>query len=142
MSKTTPTEAAPAYDDLFHERGTSSRNGVSISAHHREMVNTSINTNEQYAMVDQADTFDAHTDVEQGHRHHNEPAELVSADGQEHTHCAECDRQRERRERRESSQKSCGMVAKTFILIALFLMILGVVSVQAWKDVRMNKGHK
>lgn len=93
-------------------------------------------------MVDQTDTFDAPTDVEQGHRHHNEPAELVSAAGQEHTHCAECDRQRERRERRESAQKSCGMVAKTFIMIALFLMILGVVSVQAWKDVRMNKGHK
>ena len=93
-------------------------------------------------MVDQTDAFDPHTDVEQGHRHHSEPVELVSAVGQEHTHCAECDRQRERRERRESTQKSCGMVAKTFIMMALFLMILGVVSVQAWKDVRMNKGHK
>jgi hypothetical protein len=29
MGKQTPTEAAPAYEDLFHERGASSRNGVS-----------------------------------------------------------------------------------------------------------------
>jgi hypothetical protein len=91
---------------------------------------------QQYAVVEQ-------TDVEQGHHHQSDPVELAPTAGQDqHSHCAECDRQRERRERRESAQRSCGMVAKTFILIALFLMILGVVSVQAWKDVRMNKGHK
>lgn len=95
-------------------------------------------------MVEQTDTIDAHTDVEQGHRHHSAPVELAPTtvdQVDQHIHCAECDRQRERRERRESTQKSCGMVAKTFILIALFLMILGIVSVQAWKDVRLKKSH-
>jgi hypothetical protein len=96
-------------------------------------------------MVEQTDTFDAHTDAEQGHRHHSAPVELTptTVDDQvgQHMHCAECDRQQERRERRESSRKSCGMVAKTFILIALFLMILGIVSVEAWKDVRLKKSH-
>ena len=99
----------------------------------------------QYSMVEQIDTIDAHTDVEQGHRHHCDPVELTPTtvvQPDQHTHCAECDRQQERREKRESAQKSCGMVAKTFILIALFLMILGIVSVQAWKDVRMKKSHK
>lgn len=29
MGNSTPIEPAPAYEDLFHERGSSSRNGVS-----------------------------------------------------------------------------------------------------------------
>ncbi|KAJ5824565.1 hypothetical protein N7447_006905 [Penicillium robsamsonii] len=116
----TPTEPAPAYEDLFHERGSSSHG---------------------YAMVDQTDD-DEHRDVEQGHVH-GVPGVTVTADASEpqHTHCAECDRQRERRENRESGQRACAMVAKTFILISLFLMILGIVGVQAWKEVRMKKLH-
>ncbi|CDM27059.1 hypothetical protein DTO013E5_4247 [Penicillium roqueforti] len=125
MGKSTPIEPAPAYDDLFHERGSSSRNG--------------------YAMVGQTDdTTDETRDVEQGLHIHGVPAPIeVTAAGEldQHTHCAECDRQQERRERRESSQKACGMVATTFILISLFLMILGIVIVGAWKDVRMKKSH-
>ncbi|KAJ5502950.1 hypothetical protein N7463_005824 [Penicillium fimorum] len=123
MGNSTPTEPAPAYEDLFHERGSSSRNG--------------------YAMVDQTDDVDEHRDVEQGHHVHGVGV-AVTADTSEpdqHTHCAECDRQRERRENRESGQRACAMVAKTFILISLFLMILGIVGVQAWKDVRMKKLH-
>jgi hypothetical protein len=97
-------------------------------------------------MVEQIDTNDAPMpmDVEPGHRHHSAPVEITPTEidqPDQHIHCAECDRQRERRERRESSQKSCGMVAKTFILIALFMMILGIVIVQAWKDVRLKKNH-
>ncbi|OQE42122.1 hypothetical protein PENCOP_c004G05674 [Penicillium coprophilum] len=121
MGNSTPTEPAPAYEDLFHERGSSSRNG--------------------YAMVDQTD-IDVPRDVEQGHHLHE--VSRVTADTSEpdqHTHCAECDRQRERRENRENGQRACAMVAKTFILISLFMMILGIVGVQAWKEVRMKKLH-
>lgn len=95
-------------------------------------------------MVGQIDDTTEHRDVEQGHHLHDVPAPIAVTAADEpdqHTHCAECDRQRERRERRESSQKACGMVAKTFIFISLFMMILGIVSVQAWKDVRMKKSH-
>ncbi|CAI7638115.1 unnamed protein product [Penicillium glandicola] len=114
------TEPAPAYEDLFHERGSSSRNG--------------------YAIVGQTDTTEQ--DMEQGHHLHSGPAIGVTATEQDqHTHCAECDRQRERRERRENSQKFCATVAKTFILISLFLVVLGIVGVEAWKDVRMKKLH-
>ncbi|OQD71781.1 hypothetical protein PENPOL_c001G06879 [Penicillium polonicum] len=127
MGNSTPIEPAPAYEDLFHERGSSSRNG--------------------YTMVGQADTVE-HRDVEHGHHLHDVsvpvPAPIavtVADDAVQHTHCAECDRQRERRERREFSQKACGMVAKTFILIFLFMMILGIVIVGAWKDVRLKKLH-
>ncbi|KAJ5365340.1 hypothetical protein N7517_008226 [Penicillium concentricum] len=122
MGNSTPTEPAPAYEDLFHERGSSSRNG--------------------YAMVNQTDNIHEQRDVEQGHHVHGVPD--VTADTSEpdqHTHCAECDRLRERRESRENGQRACAMVAKTFIFISLFLMILGIVGVQAWKEVRMKKLH-
>ncbi|KGO73804.1 hypothetical protein PITC_035200 [Penicillium italicum] len=125
MGNSTPAEPAPAYEDLFHERGSSSRNG--------------------YAMVGQIDeTTDTQRDVEQGHHLHAVPAPIAVTEAdepQQHTHCAECDRQQERRERRISSQKACSMVAYTFILISLFMMILGVVGVGAWKDVRLKKLH-
>ncbi|KAJ5964805.1 uncharacterized protein N7479_004681 [Penicillium vulpinum] len=129
MGNSTPTEPAPAYEDLFQERGSSSRNG--------------------YTMVGQTDTTHEHRDIEQGHHHlHAIPAPIPIPIGvtapeepDQHIHCAECDRQRERRERRGSSQRACSMVARTFILISLFLMILGIVGVQAWKDVRMKKLH-
>lgn len=101
-------------------------------------------------MVGQTDTADEHRDVEHGHHLHDVPvpapipapiAVTVADESVPHTHCAECDRQRERREGRESSQKACGMVARTFILIFLFMMILGIVIVEAWKDVRLKKLH-
>ncbi|KAF4762704.1 hypothetical protein N7455_000915 [Penicillium solitum] len=127
MGNSTPIEPAPAYEDLFHERGSSSRNG--------------------YSMVGQTDTIEENR-VEHGHHLHDVPVPIpapiavtVADDSVQHTHCAECDRQRERREKREFSQKACGMVAKTFILIFLFMMILGIVIVGAWKDVRLKKLH-
>lgn len=95
-------------------------------------------------MVGQTDAADQIGDLEQGHRHHDGPAPFemtVLNDSNQHTHCAECDRQRERKERRESEQKACGLVAKTFILIFLFLMILGIVGIQAWKEVVTRKSH-
>ncbi|KAJ5207337.1 hypothetical protein N7491_002030 [Penicillium cf. griseofulvum] len=122
MGNSTPIEPAPAYEDLFHQPGSSSRNG--------------------YAMVDQTDA--EHQDVEQGHGHghhlHIVP-EVTNDEPGQHTHCAECDRQRQHRENQENGQRACAMVAKTFIFISLFLMILGIVGVQAWKDVRMKKMH-
>lgn len=104
-----------------------------------------MNTNEQYAMVGQTDAVDQIGDLELGHRHHDGPAPFettaVVNDPNQHTHCAECDRQRERKERRESEQRACGLVSRTFILIFLFLMILGIVGIQAWKEVVMRKSH-
>lgn len=92
-------------------------------------------------MVGQIDDT-ANVDIEQAHRHHQhtgDPSSIpLSPQDNQHSHCAECDRQRERRERRESAQKSCGIVSRTFILIFLFLMILGVVGIQAWKEVKIR----
>lgn len=150
MGNSTPIEPAPAYEDLFHEPGSSSRNGVSNFPQKgwSTPINILINLHEyiQYTMVGQTDTTNEHRDVEHGHHLHDVPAPVpiavtVADDPVQHTHCAECDRQRERRERREFSQKACGMVAKTFILIFLFMMILGIVIVGAWKDVRLKKLH-
>jgi hypothetical protein len=91
-------------------------------------------------MVGQIDDI-ADIDVEQAHQHQHtgDPSSIpLSTQDNQHAHCAECDRQRERRERRESAQKSCGIVSRTFILIFLFLMILGVVAIQAWKEVKIR----
>jgi hypothetical protein len=92
-------------------------------------------------MVDQTDA--EHQDVERGHSHHLYivPEVTASDESGQHTHCAECDRQRVHRENQENGQRACAMVAKTFIFISLFLMILGIFGVQAWKDVRMKKMH-
>ncbi|KAJ5228844.1 hypothetical protein N7489_009552 [Penicillium chrysogenum] len=109
-------EPAPAYEDLFHQPS-SSQNG--------------------YAMVEQTDISE-NRDLEQGQPLCTFPSAIEPG---QHLHCAECDGKREARERRASSQKACAMVAKTFILISLFMMILGIVGVQAWKEVRMKKLH-
>lgn len=77
-------------------------------------------------------------DLEQGQPLYTFPTAIEPG---QHLHCAECDGKRERRERRASSQKACAMVAKTFILISFFMMILGIAGVQAWKEVRMKKLH-
>ncbi|KAJ5788250.1 hypothetical protein N7457_003240 [Penicillium paradoxum] len=123
MGNSNPTEPAPAYEELFHAPGASSRNG--------------------YAIVNQTDAADEHRDVEQGHRHHNGPIPferaVVGTEPNQHIHCSECDRQRERKERQENERKTCAIVARTFILIILFLVFLGVVALQAWKEVRMKK---
>ncbi|KAJ5498595.1 hypothetical protein N7453_007646 [Penicillium expansum] len=107
MGISTPAEPAPAYEDLFHERGSSSRNG--------------------YAMVGQIDddTTDAHRDVEQGHHLHAVPAPIavtVADEPDQHTHCAECDRQQERRERRgeftESVYHGCDDIYPDFSVLS------------------------
>ncbi|KAJ5295343.1 hypothetical protein PENANT_c001G04083 [Penicillium antarcticum] len=123
MGNSSPAEAAPAYEDLFHERP-GGRTG--------------------YAMVGQIDDT-ADVDIEQAHQHTHghqnaeDPSSIpLSTQENQHSHCAECDRQRERRERRESAHKSCGIVSRTFILIFFFLMILGVVGIQAWKEVKIR----
>lgn len=94
-------------------------------------------------MVGQVDDTDAHRDVEQGHHLHHVPTPIAVTGDEpnQHIHCAECDRQRERKERRESSQKACGMVATTFILIFLFMMVVGIVGIMAWRDIRLKKFH-
>ncbi|EPS25417.1 hypothetical protein PDE_00350 [Penicillium oxalicum 114-2] len=46
--------------------------------------------------------------------------------GDAHTHCAECDRQLERRERRRSCEKMCHYVTGTVIFSVFFLTILGI----------------
>jgi hypothetical protein len=93
-------------------------------------------------MVGQLDDV-ADIDIERAHQHQHQTSEdpssiPLSTQENQHSHCAECDRQRERRERRESAHKSCGIVSRTFILIFLFLMILGVVGIQAWKEVKIR----
>ncbi|KAJ5542228.1 hypothetical protein N7535_004651 [Penicillium sp. DV-2018c] len=122
MGSATPTEAAPPYEDLFDERGATTRNG--------------------YAMVGQSEPVHDLADVEQGHRHDNGPAVFeitpMADSPNQHVHCKECDRLRERRERREHARVVCGTVALTIGCIAVFLMIFGIV---ALKTIHRKKSH-
>lgn len=90
----------------------------------------------QYTRVAAADEPDL--DLERDAHQHNAstPLELnesTSNSYKPHTHCEECDRQLERRERRRSKEHCCTTVSRTFMTIALFLMIFGIVAVISLK---------
>ncbi|KAJ5893883.1 hypothetical protein N7495_005574 [Penicillium taxi] len=103
-----PTEAAPAYGDLYAQGPSNAITGYS-----RVPVE----------------------DIEsQAHQHeHLDNIVPGQTQNQSHVHCESCDRQLDRRERREESRRVCEIVSWTFILIALFLMIFGIVLVKSRK---------
>ncbi|KAJ5450195.1 uncharacterized protein N7458_006644 [Penicillium daleae] len=110
MGSSTPNEVAPPYEELYSQRPSNPLTG--------------------YSRVAAADELDLERDA---HQHdstsHDELNESQLNSTKPHTHCEECDRQLERRERRRSKEHCCTMVSRTFITIALFLMIFGVVAV-------------
>lgn len=84
----------------------------------------------QYSRVVDADE----SDVEHGAHQHDSGAVALdraspAADAALHVHCEECDRRLERREKRRSKEHCCTMVSVTFMVIALFLMLFGIVAV-------------
>ncbi|KAJ5151399.1 uncharacterized protein N7482_010651 [Penicillium canariense] len=107
-------DLAPQYEDLFAEPSSKPITG--------------------YARVSQNDD---HGDVEgQAHEHDGSPGAIKldtsivgRGDGlAPHIHCEVCDRRLDRRERRRSQAHCCRAVSATFVLLALFLMIFGIVA--------------
>ncbi|KAJ5587809.1 uncharacterized protein N7459_003574 [Penicillium hispanicum] len=110
MGASTPQDTAPAYEELFEQRPSNLLTG--------------------YSRVAGADELDVEHDA------HQYDAGAVAlgqqspaADAALHVHCDECDRQADRRERRRSKEHCCTMVSVTFMVIALFLMLFGIVAV-------------
>ncbi|PCH02702.1 hypothetical protein PENOC_041950 [Penicillium occitanis (nom. inval.)] len=129
-----PTEAAPAYEDLFagHERpGNTSSGYTSIPQtdllHPEEIDNRN---NDEIDIEQQQQPDDVHL-----HQHqHIDNAEGVDGEGQGHIHCTACDRLLERKEQRMNQRHCCTMVAVTFMVAFLCLMILGLGIVVVKKD--------
>ncbi|KAH8703562.1 hypothetical protein BGW36DRAFT_423117 [Talaromyces proteolyticus] len=139
MGMTSPIEAAPAYEEVMHQRR-STRNG--------------------YASVPQADANSDYVDddVEQhqhnGHNHnpshqyqqhqHNAEPSGISLNPirqapdttnlpEPHTHCEACDQLLERRENRLKEKHCCTMVAVTFIMAFICTMAVGIVIARSRK---------
>ncbi|KAJ5307315.1 hypothetical protein N7476_007971 [Penicillium atrosanguineum] len=81
------------------------------------------------------------SDAEAGEIHNHGdtavPLNTRPVDGQAHVHCEVCDRQMDRREKAKHKEYKCHVVSRTFILITLFMMIFGIVSVTT-----IHKGKK
>ncbi|OOQ91384.1 hypothetical protein PEBR_00046 [Penicillium brasilianum] len=116
MGASTPSEVAPPYEELYSQRPSNPLTG--------------------YTRVAAADEPDL--DLERD-AHQHDPSTPLELNGstsnsyKPHTHCEECDRQLERRERRRSKEHCCTTVSRTFMTIALFLMIFGIVAVISLK---------
>ncbi|KUL87382.1 hypothetical protein ZTR_04752 [Talaromyces verruculosus] len=128
-----PTEAAPAYEDLFagHERRGNTSSGYT-SIPQTDVLNDHPDippNNETEIDIEQQQQPD---DVHLHQHQHTDNAEGV--DGEGHTHCTACDRLLERKEQRMNERHCCTLVAVTFIVAFLCLMILGLGIVVIKKD--------
>ncbi|KAL6710487.1 hypothetical protein ACN47E_008535 [Coniothyrium glycines] len=123
MGILTPTEAAPAYNDVF-------------SDHPVNKYSPSGPTSE-YATVPQDDV-----ELQEHDHNHHEHASLSSAPAETlaqtiagvfrpktHVHCEQCDVQTAARQRRENERHCCNMVAATFMTLIICGMLLGIVVV-------------
>ncbi|KAF2660271.1 hypothetical protein K491DRAFT_589368 [Lophiostoma macrostomum CBS 122681] len=132
MGLPTPQDAAPAYDDVFHDHPVNqARPSGSASA---------------YATVPQ-------DDVElQAHHHHEHtspspaPVETIAQTiagvfrPKPHTHCEACDVQIEAREARANERHCCSMVGATFMVAFVCIMLLGIVIVRS-TSAGGSRGH-
>jgi hypothetical protein len=118
-----PTDAAPAYEDLFagHERpGNTSSGYASIPQndllHDQPDIRNDRNENNEIDIEQQPDHV---------HLHQHPHPEDGEREGEGHIHCTACDRLLERKERRLNQRHCCTMVAVTFMVAFLCAMILG-----------------
>ncbi|KAF2114001.1 hypothetical protein BDV96DRAFT_647489 [Lophiotrema nucula] len=129
MGVPTPNESAPSYDELFHDHP--------VNGH------TPSGSTSSYMQVSQ-------DDVELAHNHTSPspaPAEQESLAQtiagvfrpKPHTHCEQCDVQTAAREKREAQQTCRALVAATFMVAFICLMILGITVAKATAPTR--KGH-
>ncbi|OCL11434.1 hypothetical protein AOQ84DRAFT_313889 [Glonium stellatum] len=111
-----PRESAPAYEELFNDHP--------VNQHPPSGSSTA------YATVPQVD------DSEFDHSHHHSAPPLTPTSsetplrtlgGTPHVHCEACDIQIERREKRHNEQVCCALVAATFMVAFVCLMLLGIV---------------
>ncbi|KAF2715470.1 hypothetical protein K504DRAFT_366673 [Pleomassaria siparia CBS 279.74] len=115
-----PQDAAPAYDDVIHNHPT--------NQFHQPSGSTS-----GYATVPQDDVeLHAHEHVHSSPTGPSQPETIAQTPAgvlqpRPHVHCEQCDIQTMARERRENERHCCAMVAKTFMLGFICMMVLGIV---------------
>ncbi|KAH6864833.1 hypothetical protein BKA58DRAFT_390908 [Alternaria rosae] len=131
---TTPQEAAPAYEEVFHDHPVN-RYAPSGSA-------------SAYTTVPQTDDHDIELRAEPHNHDHNHTSSsgnpslsttnpetlaqtitnFLRPNAEPHTHCEVCDNQvqTEARRRRESEKYCCTMVAATFMVCFICGMLLGI----------------
>ncbi|RAO73814.1 uncharacterized protein BHQ10_009826 [Talaromyces amestolkiae] len=117
MGTSIPTEAAPAYEELFagHERPGNTSSGYTSIPQADLLQPEEIDIEQQQQQSD-----DVHL-----HQHqHTEDGDRVDR-GEGHIHCTACDRLLERKEQRINQRHCCTMVAVTFMVIFICLMVLG-----------------
>ncbi|KAF2263287.1 hypothetical protein CC78DRAFT_581697 [Lojkania enalia] len=130
---TPPRESAPAYDELFHDHPV---NGTPPSGSRSAP---------QYSAVPQDDV-----ELESGQHNHasssaasqQQPESLAQTIAgvfrpKPHVHCEQCDVQTAARERREAEKHCCAMVAVTFMVGFVCIMVLGIVVANA--QIKMKK---
>ncbi|EEA19404.1 hypothetical protein TMatcc_009537 [Talaromyces marneffei ATCC 18224] len=112
MGISIPTDAAPAYEDLF-------RPGNASSGY------ASIPQNDNDGENNNGIDIEQHPDHVHLHQHH--PEERVG-EGEGHTHCTACDGMLERKERRRTQRHCCTMVAATFMVafVCALIMLLSI----------------
>lgn len=147
----TPSEdSAPPYEELFanppnqqqHQPRSNPSTGVSclsiILSFSPLVTSLTVTDSEKYATVPQ---FDEDVEHQHHHQHHHDglassssphpsiPIPLVTAGP--HAHCEVCDRQFERREKHRGERYCCAMVAATFMVVSICILLLGVTIVRA-----------
>ncbi|PYH47073.1 uncharacterized protein BP01DRAFT_380915 [Aspergillus saccharolyticus JOP 1030-1] len=85
---------------------------------------------EEYSAVAQADQDDVESQPSRSHQHgETDPTAAIplvtSVITTPHEHCDACERIIARRERRKSQLQCCGIVGIVFVIIFMFLTILG-----------------
>ncbi|MCJ1418507.1 hypothetical protein MMC32_004855 [Xylographa parallela] len=113
------TDTAPAYDELYHN--------------HPVNQHPSSGSSSAYAPVPlEEDTASFGL---------NEPqTALQDLNVTGHTHCEACDNRQNERDRRQHEKRICEIVAATFMVALICLMILGIVFFVGWFDYR-KKSH-
>ncbi|KAF2791602.1 hypothetical protein K505DRAFT_248587 [Melanomma pulvis-pyrius CBS 109.77] len=129
---TTPQEAAPAYDDVFHDHPVNQFQPTGSAS--------------GYATVPQDDVeLQSHHDHTSSSPDPAQPETLIQTLAgvfrpTPHVHCEQCDVQTMARERRENQKHCCAMVAATFMVGFVCLMLLGII-VTSTVAKRNRHGH-
>jgi hypothetical protein len=149
-----PQEAAPAYDEVFHDhpvnRFTPSGSASAVRHHFTCRYFTLCQgmgiDRRQYTTVPQSDDIELHA-----HTHDpssSEPSQspetltqtitnILRPKPQAHVHCEACDVQTAARQRRENEKYCCTMVATTFMMFFVVCgTVLGIVIVRAHVNAR------
>ncbi|MCJ1400174.1 hypothetical protein MMC11_003378 [Xylographa trunciseda] len=114
------TDSAPAYEELYHN--------------HPVNQHPPSGSSSAYAPVPLEDDTPSSAPL-------NEPqTPLQDLNAARHAHCEACEERQDRKERRQHEKRICGIVAATFMVAFICLMIVGIVSIDGWYDAK-RKSH-